>query len=334
MLVARRVLLALLSLWLVFTLSFAFVALTPDPNVGQVRFGAAMACDGTPEEREECIENRLATYREANNLNDPFIERYGRWLGAMATLQWGVSGDGRTVVAAIAASLPMTLLYVVPSMLLSAAAGLATGAYLALDADRTLDRVGTAVSYLGYGVPNFWIAAVLIAVIGQTYDLPGSYILYWDPTMRGARGGPFSPGVLVRMVLPVAVLSTTLFASQLRYGRSEILEHAGGELVKMVRSKGVGDRGVARHVYRMVAPLLVSLFVVDLFGVIVVNMFVIEYVFGIGGLGSLTLGAIKGRDVPLLMGTTMVIAIVGIAGNLCKDLATIALDPRVRDGDR
>jgi peptide/nickel transport system permease protein len=334
MLVARRVVLAVLSLYLVFTLAFGFVALTPDPNMGSVRFGAAMSCDGPPEEREECIENRMAAYREANNLNDSFLERYGQWLAAMTTLQWGVSGNGRTVVAAISASLPKTLLYVVPSMLLSAVAGLGTGAYLALDEDRTLDRVGTTVSYLGYGVPNFWIAAVLIAVIGQTYDLPGSYIIYWNPTMRGATGGTFSPGTLARMVLPVAVLSTTLFASQLRYGRSEILEHAGSELVKMVRAKGVDDRGVARHIYRMTAPLLVSLFVVDLFSVIVVNMFVIEYVFELPGLGDLTLTAIKGRDMPLLLGTTMVIAILGIAGNLVKDLTTLALDPRVRDGDR
>jgi peptide/nickel transport system permease protein len=333
-LVARRVVLALLSVYLVFTASFAFVALTPDPNIGSVQFFAAGECQGSPDARTECIEEKIEAYRQANNLDDPVGERYVRWLTAMVTLDWGVSvRTGLPVVGTIAARMPYTLVYVVPSMLLSAAGGLGVGAYLALNPEGHRDAVGTAATYLGYGVPNFWIAAVLLAVAGKTYALPGSFILHWDPQLSPG-AGPLAPGTLVRMALPVAVLSTTLFASQLRYGRSEILEHAGSELVKMVRAKGVDDRGVARHIYRMTAPLLVSLFVVDLFSVIVVNMFVIEYVFELPGLGDLTLTAIKGRDMPLLLGTTMVIAILGIAGNLVKDLTTLALDPRVRDGDR
>jgi len=333
-LAARRVVLAVLSVYLVFTLSFAFVALTPDPNTGSVRFAAASSCSGTSEERAECIERKMAAYRQANNLDEPVVERYVDWLVAMSTLEWGASAEARSeVLTAIRASVPYTLLYVVPSMLLSAAGGLAAGAYLALNPGGTVDRVGTAATYLGFGLPNFWIAAFLLAVVGKAYVLPGSYILSWDPRVQPGMG-PMDPGTWARMVMPVAVLSTTLFANQLRHGRAEVLEHAGSELVKMVRSKGFGDRGVTRHVFRMTAPLLLSLFVVDLFGVILVNIFVIEYVFDMPGFGSLSLRAIKNRDVPLLLGTTMVVAIVGIAGNLLKDLATLALDPRVGDGER
>jgi peptide/nickel transport system permease protein len=334
LLVARRVALALLSVYLVFTLSFAFVALTPDPNVGSVRFTAAMACGGTPEEREACIERRIEAYRQANNLDDPVLVRYARWLEAMATLDWGVATEtGAPVISSIAFTLPYTLLYVVPAMLLSAAGGLAAGAALALRPEGWRERAGTAATYLGYAVPNFWIAAFALAVVSNTYALPGSFIFSWDPELRP--GAPlFDPGTLVKMVLPTLVLSTTLFASQLRHARSETLERLGTELVKVVRAKGYGDRGVARHVLRLTAPLLLSLLVVDLFGVIVVNVFVIEYVFELPGFGSLTLRAIKGRDMPLLLGATMVIAMVGIAGNLLKDLATLALDPRIRDGGR
>jgi peptide/nickel transport system permease protein len=329
-LVARRVVLAVVSVYLVFSLAFAFVALTPDPNLGQIRFGAAMSCEGTSEERAECIEQRMSAYREANNLDESFLERYVRWMVAMSTLNWGASHAARsTVLSVIGFSLPYTLLYVVPSMVLSTAGGLATGAYLALSSREHADRAGTALAYLGYGLPNFWVAALLMAVLGRTYDLPGAFFYSWDPT---AYGDPLSVATLVRLVLPVAVLSTTLFASQMRHARAETLEQLGSELVKVVRAKGYGDRGVARHVLRLAAPLLLSLFVVDLFGVIVVNIFVIEFVFQVPGFGRISLTAFKQRDMPLLLGTTMVFAIVGIAGNMLKDIATLALDPRIGDG--
>jgi peptide/nickel transport system permease protein len=332
-LAARRVALALLAVYLVFTLSFAFVALTPDPNVGTVQFMAAGACKGPSEVRQECIQSKIEAYREANNLDVPVHVRYVRWMEAMVTLDWGVSTTtGAPVVPAIVRSVKYTLLYVIPAMALSAAGGLAAGSLLALRPEGWREEAAKAATYLGYGVPNFWIAAFALAVVGKTYVLPGSFILSWDPSVQP--GAPlFSPGTLVRMVLPTLVLSTTLFASQLRYARAETLERLGTELVKVVRAKGYGDRGVARHVLRLTAPLLVSLFVVDLFGVVVVNVFVLEYVFDIPGFGDLAYRAITGRDMPLLLGATMVIAFVGIAGNLLKDLATLALDPRIGTGD-
>jgi peptide/nickel transport system permease protein len=333
-LAARRVALAVLSIYLVFTLSFAFVALTPDPNIGSVRFSAGASCQGTPEEREACIESKIQAYREANNLDDPVMVRYVRWMEAMVTLDWGASTEtGAPVLASIAFTLPYTLLYVVPAMLLSSAGGLAAGAALALRPEGWRERTGTAATYLAYAVPNFWIAAFGLAVVSKTYALPGSFIISWNPELQP--GAPlFAPGTLAKIALPTLVLSTTLFATQLRYARAETLERLGTELVKVVRAKGYGDRGVARHVLRLTAPLLVSLFVVDLFGVVVVNVFVLEYVFDLPGFGNLTLRAIKGRDMPLLLGATMVIAFVGIAGNLLKDLATLALDPRIGDADR
>jgi peptide/nickel transport system permease protein len=333
-LAARRIALALLAVYLVFTLSFAFVALTPDPNVGSVRLSAAQSCSGTSEERSRCIKAHIHAYRKANNLDDPVAVRYVNWLESMVTLDWGVSStNDAPVLAVIGNTLPFTLLYVVPAMILSAVAGLAVGAALALRPEGWRERLATAGTYLGYGVPNFWIAAFLLAILGRTYGLPGPYYLSWDPTVA-TNADPFDPGTFVRMVLPILVLSTTLFASQLRYARAETLERLGSELVKVVRSKGYGDRGVARHVLRLTAPLLVSLFVVDLFGVVVVNVFVLEYVFDIPGFGSTTLTAIKDRDMPLLLGATMVIAFVGIAGNLLKDLLTLAVDPRIGDADR
>lgn len=329
--VGRRLALTLLSVYLVFTLAFAFVALTPDPNVNVVRFGAAMTCQGPSEERVECIEEEIAAYRQANDLDEPVADRYARWLVAMVTLDWGVStSSGAPVVASIARRLPYTLAYVLPSMLLSAAGGVAVGASLALRSDDRLDRVGTAFAYLGYAVPNFWLAALLLWFAGEPHVVAGR-VVSWDPHV--SLGDPLiDAGTMAKLALPTAVLSTTLFASQLRYARAETVERLGSQLVTRLRAYGVGDGGVARHVLRLSAPLLLSLFVVDLFGVLVVNVFVLEYVFELPGFGALAYAAIVGRDVPMLLGTTMVIAVVGILGSTLSDLATLALDPRTREG--
>ena len=330
--VGRRLALTMLSVFLVFTLAFAFVALTPDPNVNRVRFGAAQTCQGSSEERVECIEEQITAYRQANDLDVPVVDRYARWLGAMVTFDWGVStSNGAPVVETIVLRLPYTLAYVVPSMLLSAAGGVAVGVWLALRSGGRLDRLGTAFTYLGYAVPNFWLAALLLwfadaphLVLGHLVDV-APYVSFGDPL--------FEVGTLAKLALPTAVLSTTLFASQLRYTRAETLEHLGTDLVTQLRAYGIGDRGVARHLLRLSAPLLLSLFVVDLFSVLVVAVFVLEYVFDLPGFGSLAYGAIVGRDVPMLLGTTMVIAIVGVLGHTLSDLATLALDPRTREGE-
>ena len=328
--VGRRLGLTLLSVLLVFTLAFGFVALTPDPNVNEVRFGAAITCSGSPEERTECIEEKIAAYRRANNLDEPVLDRYARWLVAMVTLDWGVStSSGAPVVESILFRLPYTLAYVLPSMLLSAAGGVAVGVSLALRSGDRLDRLGTAFAYLGYAVPNFWLAALLLWFVGKPHVVAG-HVVNLDPHV--SVGDPvLAAGTLAKLALPTAVLSTTLFASQLRYTRAETLERLGSELVTQLRAYGVGDGGVVRHLLRLSAPLLVSLFVVDLFGVLVVNVFVIEYVFELPGFGALAYTAIVGRDLPMLLGTTMVIAIVGILGHTLMDLATLALDPRTRE---
>jgi peptide/nickel transport system permease protein len=327
--VARRIGLALLSIYLVVSAAFLFVVLTPDPTVNQVRQGAAVSCTGNSEERQQCIEEKVSSYRESRNLDDPVLERYVNWLGDVLTFDWGLSfSTGLPVTDVIRTSLPYTLLYVVPAMALSAVGGVAVGAYLAMRRNSRLDRLGTALTYLGFGVPSFWLAVVLLVYATDTYVVADQYLVQWNAQVSAGRS-PLAPMNLLAATLPTFVLATTLLAGQLRYARAETLDHLGEEFVRLVRAKGHGDRGVARHVLRVAAAPLVALFVVELFGVLLVNMFVIEYVFDVPGFGTLTYQAIKQRDLPLIVGATMVIATVGVVGNLLKDLLNAALDPRV-----
>lgn len=320
---ARRTVLAVFSMYVVMTMVFGFVALTADPNIGAVRFNAAMRYQtAPPEERIDLIREQVQAYRNARNLDVPVEKRYARWLVDITTLDWGVSNShGRPVVTVIAERLPYTAAYVIPAMVLSAVIGIGAGAVTALRQGSLLDRVGTTAAYIGLGIPNFWLASVLLLELTHRRDWLTATI---EPSLSA-----FAPTNLEAVVLPMIVLTSSLLAGQLRYARAESLEYVGEEFVRLVKAKGLPGRGIARHILRVAAAPLLSLFFVELLAVLIVNIYVLEFVFDLPGFGLLSYEAIQRRDLPLLLGTTMIVAFIGIAANLLQDGLYTVLDPRV-----
>lgn len=317
----RRLGFAVVAAFVVMTVTFAFIALTGDPTVAILRYGLASA--GVPPEE---INATVDAYRAARNLDEPVLQRYVRWLGNVVTLQWGRSfASGEPVTAIIAARVPFTLAYVVPGLALSGVGALALGLYSATDPAGDRGRLAAAASYVAHGVPGFWIAAILILAFKIHHG--------WVATRFDADASVFASQNLVRLVLPALLLALGVLAGQARHVRSATRERATREFVRLLRAKGAGPRVVARHVLRNAAAPLVSLFFVDLLAVLVVNVYVIEYVFDIPGFAMLSYQAIKNHDLPVVLGTTMVIAFVGIAANLVQDVSYAALDPRVGGED-
>jgi peptide/nickel transport system permease protein len=206
----------------------------------------------------------------------------------------------------------VTLVYVLPAVLFATVGGIATGIYSALYSKSAFDRVSTFSSYVAYGIPSFLLALLAIRVV--------------DPAIGNAFR--LIPGFRA-VLLPAAVLGTSLFAAQFRYTRAQSTEYIGQEFVTLLRAKGASNRLVARHLLRNAALPLLSLFFVDLLGVLVVNVFVLETVLGLPGFGGVGLQAILNRDMPLIIGITLTLATVGIVANLVQDAAYTVLDPRV-----
>lgn len=328
--VARRAAFAVLSMFLIVTVAFAFVTLTEDPNVGAVAYEASTT-GGDPEEA-------VQAYREARNLNDPFLERYTKWMANVATLDWGLSySTGQPVLGVLGSSLPFTLLYLVPSMFLSLVIGVTVGLYSALNQHSLSDKLATATAYFSLGTPNFWFAQVLFVVaITQMNWVPYLYIAPGYEMWGGTLSLPLLPDVpllkgdLVKYYsLPVITLTTVLLAGQLRYARAESLEYVDADFVKIAKAKGAGPVRVAVHILRNAAIPLVALFFTDMLSVLVLNIFVIEFAFTIPGFAQVSMNAITARDLPLILGMTMVIALVGVFGNFLQDMAYTVLDPRV-----
>lgn len=321
-----RVAFVLVSLWLVVTVTFAMVALTGDPNQAAVRYAAAAAAaqGGTsPEEMRAEAEAAVQAYRAARNLDATVTERYLDWLASVATLDLGRSFNHQTPVTTLLRErLAITLTYAVPGMALATVGGSVLGTYVALGRRRLVSRLAAVASYTTFGVPNFWIASVAISV--GLYEFGAVWLIDYD-LERAA----LSPHNRKRLLLPAVVLGSGLVAGQARYVRTAVLDRASETYVRALRARGATELDVARHVLKNAFAPLLSRFVSTLLGVLVINVIVVEYVFSIPGFGAITYGAIMDRDLPLIVGVTLVVAAVGIGGAFLKDLVELHVDPRV-----
>lgn len=318
---ARRGVLAVAALWAIVTVTFGIVALTPDPNEAVIRYLVAQELSGSPNATRQ-IQEALEAYRSARNRDQPLTDRYARWLWGVATLQLGISYElGQPVTTLVATRLAVTFQYVLPGMAAATVGGVAVGAYAGLGQTRW-SRLTTVASYAVFGVPNFWIAAAAISVV--TFQ-------FFSPTLTGydLGRGTWSVYNLRRLLLPGVLVATGLIAAQARYVRTEVVETKRERFVQLTRAKGAGRLRVARHVLRVALVPLFSLFLAEFLGVLLVTVVVVESVFGIPGFGALTLLAVQERDLPVIIGTTLVVASVGIVGNFLQDVAASVFDPRV-----
>lgn len=314
--ITKRTLFAAFAFYLLVSASFAFLALTRDPGIDQAAYAAGRSAEArqaeTQAERNRIVQEAIERYKEKHNLDEPVLQRYVNYMGDMLMLEWGTSEQyNRQVTAVLEDRLPATLAYVVPGMVFALVAGIGIGVYGALNPGSVVTRLTATSASFTYGLPNFWIAEAVLLL-----GLPSVGMRF--------EGIPLMHGV----VLPAAILGLSLTAGQLRYARAESREYVGRDFVKLVRAKGASNWRVARHVVRNAALPLMSMFFAELLGVLVVNIFILEQVLGIQGIGFIGIDAVNERDLPLVMGLAMLLGGVGVAANWFQDMARLALDPK------
>ena len=320
---ARRVAWAGVVAFVILTVTFVLLEYAPDAQLARVQFQAAAS--------GRSAEAAAEAYARRRGLQGPLWERYLEYLGNLASGDWGWS-DSRSqpVVTAILTALPYSLLYTIPAVLLSTVLGIGIGLYSAFNQYTKTDYAATFVAFFGVSIPNFWFGIVLLLVFAVH--------LGWVPVLFDselARTRPLSLANARQLVLPVFVLATSAIASTMRYARAEALEYVRAAFVKTARAKGASDwRIITRHVLRPTLVPLSTILVGDLLGVILSASYLVEVVFGIPGLGRLSLDAIRRQDTALVLGTTLVPVFVAVVGNLLQDLAYGWLDPRIDYGDR
>jgi peptide/nickel transport system permease protein len=293
---------AVLAVYLVISVTFLVIVFTPDVNL-KAKLGMAMMGGATPEEMEQLRETYMAT----RGRDRPLLHRYVDWLVDITLFRWGVSPSmGEPVTRLVADATVETAKYLVPGSVAAWVLGVAGGLRSARDPGTRLDRLGRMATYALLGMPGFWLAYVaLVAIDGA---------------------GPLTYDVIV----PAGVVAAALLAGQVSLTRSASIDEFDADYVRYLRAKGLSELGVDRRVLRNVLVPVLSMTAAELFSVLVLSVVVIESLLGIEGIGRLTYEAARNNDIPLILGSTMVLIVVGIGGSVACDLASALLDPRSR----
>ncbi|TDB93894.1 ABC transporter permease [Actinomadura sp. 7K534] len=309
-LAARRVLHAVFMLWLVATLVFVFVHVSPVP-VERVLGGPR----ATPE--------TLAQIRANLGLDRPFPVQYWCFAGRLLRGDLGDSYvTGAPVTALIAARLPTTLCLIAGAGVLWFAGGVALGMLGAVKARTLWDRAAAAFVLLGLATPPFVMALALLYVFSTRLTESGVRLFEAGP--------PLEADFLRRMILPWIALSFLMLATYTRLTRAAMLDVLGEDYVRTARAKGLPERRVVgRHVLRPALTPVVTQFGIDL-GALVGSTIVIEKVFGLQGVGQLVHQSIAAGDTPVIIGVTLLVTVCVIAANLVVDICYSLLDPRLR----
>lgn len=271
---------------------------------------------------EYATEETLAEIRAELRLDDPVLVQYGRW--AVDALR-GDLGDSlssqQTVTDAITSRLPATLHVVVAALLLSLLIGVPLGFAAGWKADSKVDGAVRWLSTVGIGAPNFWIGMLLVTFFALR--------LGWFPAIgyRGITSGPLEAARY--LLLPALAIGAASIAEMARQTRSAVLDVRSLDFVRTLRSVGLPERTVVRHVGKNAGLTIVTVLGLQasrLLGATVI----VEAVFGIPGLGSLVVDAVGKRDYPVVQGVVLVMALLVLLVNLLVDLSYRFLDPRIR----
>lgn len=334
--IARRLAWTVFATWLALTMTFGLLALSP--NAGEME--AAMSAAQQGGDAEEAAEN----YRERMGLSAPFHERYLNWLEGVLTLNWGysVTRDQR-VTDAIAQAWPYTFQYALPTLIITTIVGYGLGLWGGMHRNQPSDYAGMIIAFFGISIPNFWFAIMLILVAGVWFQdaailgqplRPFKLPVFYDSEVPKTMGW-VSWANIKQLILPIIVLSTASLAAQMRYSRAQVLEYVNSDFVKTARAKGGSDAHVLfRHILRVALVPLTNILVGTVLAVFFAGSLIIEFIFGIPGLGALGYKAIINGDTPLVLGPVLISTFLIIFGNLIEDLLYTVLDPRVDYGDR
>ncbi len=264
---------------------------------------------------QDATEAALAAKRAELGLDKPLVVQYVNYILGVLQGDFGVSWlNGYAVLPEFLHRIPYTILLGSLAMLVAVMIGIPLGIVAAIRQYHFVDYASLALALVLFSLPSFWFA-----MMGQILFC---LTLKWLP--------PSGVGSLAHFVLPAITLGANILASQLRMTRTSMLDVIKQDYIRTARAKGADERRVVlRHVLRNgMLPVVTQVGIS--FASCMGGSVITETVFAIPGIGSLLINAVKGRDIPVVMGTLIFVAIfVGIV-NLIVDVIYALIDPRVK----
>ncbi|HEX6978965.1 MAG TPA: ABC transporter permease [Alphaproteobacteria bacterium] len=265
----------------------------------------------------------IARIRERLGLNEPFLVRFGTWLWAVLRGDLGVSiFTNLPVTTLIGQRVEPTVALTVCTMLVSVALAVPLGIIAAWRAGTLIDRLVMAFAVLGFSVPVFVLAYVLIFAFSLELELLP--VQGYTSIREGL--WPF----LERMILPSLALGITFMALIARITRASMLEVLSQDYIRTAQAKGL-DTGqvLVGHALKNAAVPIITIIGIGV-ALVIGGVVVTETVFAIPGMGRLVVDAILRRDYPVIQGIILIFSAVYVLINLLVDISYTFLDPRIR----
>lgn len=298
--ILKRVLLAILTIWIVITITFFVMHAVP----------------GGPFMSEKAITKEAQAALEAKyGLDKPLLEQYGTYLRDIVTkFDFGPSlkQRGRQVVDIIMDGMKTSAKLGVIAAIGAAIAGVVLGATAALRRNTVLDKAIMVISTAFVSMPSFIMGTLLLLFF--------SVKLGWVPANGSTGAG---------LILPVITLSLSPMANITRLTRSSMLDVLGQDYIRTAKAKGVaGGKVIFGHALKnSLIPVLT--YIGPMLAFIVTGSMVVEQIFAVPGIGRQFVSSIQNRDYTMIMGTTIFLASLIVVMNLITDILYKVVDPRI-----
>jgi peptide/nickel transport system permease protein len=265
----------------------------------------------------------IARIRSALGLDEPFLIQFGKWLGHLARGDLGISiFTNLPVSQLIAQRVEPTVALTIATLIVSITAAIPMGVLAAWKAGSWIDRLVMVFAVIGFSVPVFVLAYILIYVFAIATDLlpVQGYVSIRD----GLR--PF----LSHLVLPSLALGMVYTALIARITRASMLDVLSQDYIRTAQAKGLSNEKVLiGHALKNAAVPIATIIGIGV-ALLISGVVVTETVFAIPGLGRLTVDAILRRDYPIIQGIILIFSAMYVLINLLVDLSYTVLDPRIR----
>ncbi len=300
-----------------------------------ITFGVMHLTPGKPSEMLTDMNMKVSADSKARlmalyGLDKPFHIQYWNWLKRFARLDFGKSfRDERPAIVKIGERLPASILLNFLSILLILIAAIPIGIYSAIHKDKLFDVFSTIFVFIGFSLPAFWLALLLMILFGLNLGwlpISGLHSLNYDDMSLFGKLIDISR----HLVLPVVISAFTGLAGLSRYIRSSMLEVLKQDYIKMAYAKGLSQKKVIfRHTIRNALLPIVTILGLSL-PALIGGGFIFETIFAYPGMGRLGYEAIMARDYPVVMAVGTIAAFLTLLGNLIADITYALVDPRIR----
>ncbi|MFH1758161.1 MAG: ABC transporter permease [Pseudomonadota bacterium] len=301
-------------------ISFAVIHLAPGSPID-------MATDLNPKATAEVKARMRALY----GLDKPLHVQYGTWLSRLLVMDFGISfsQDGRKVTDKIFERLPITIFINVLSLLLILTVAIPLGVLAATYKNSFFDKATTVFVFIGFAVPTFWLALLLMILFGVhlgwlpisglkslNYEYLPAAAQLWDRVNH--------------LILPILLSAFGGLAGLSRYMRSNMLEVIRQDYITTAKAKGLSQRVVIfKHALRNALLPVITILGLSIPGLIGGSV-IFETIFAIPGMGQLFYASVMARDYPTIMGILVIGAVLTLLGNLIADVSYALVDPRIR----